>query len=878
MKLKGYQDKVLRDLEEFIDRLSQTNNISKSYKEFWENRGVKIGDEGMPPYNNDIPGIPHVCFKVPTGGGKTFIAANAVKPIIDYTTDVGAKAVVWLVPSDTILNQTISNLSNVNHPLRQKLDVDFGGRTEIYSKQQLLTGQNFNPTSVMEQLSVFVLTFDSFRSSIKEGRKAYQQNGHLVSFEKMVKDSAFKLEEIDETALIQVIRSLNPVVIVDESHRATSPLSNDMLITFNPSFVLDLTATPKQGSNIISFVDALQLKKENMVKLPVIVYNRKSQEDVYNDAITLRRKLEARAKQEESECGIYIRPIVLFQAQPKTSDDSTTFDKIKKTLIELGIKESHIAIKIGGKDEIKSVNLMSRDCHIRYIITVDALKEGWDCPFAYILATVANRTSVLDVEQILGRVLRQPYATKHKSGVLNLSYVLTSSVDFNSTLEKVVVGLNNAGFSQKDYRAKDVIVEEEKAEQNDDFVQINVDNVEEPNADIPEIDTSAIRERLEVSAQIINTDTNEGVSDDLIVEDELLSIAVEQNNEYESALEEVEETEISRAPLEIRDKMNEFCIRDELKEEISDIKIPQFVIETELNFFTDSEKLLTLSDLDKGFTLKGKSAEVDFTSTDTEMARIDVEESEDSSVKAYKVNGSSSAYFKEWFNSRPSETRLNICKDVIKKQLSKIDGVNDAELSEYINRVVELMSEDQISEMQQSPFPYIERIKKKIDDLLEAHRSDVFSLWLEQDKIKCKEYYSFKKSISPVTATDVYPRSLYKSEDGNMNDYEKSVVFEISSLENVKWWHRNISKLGFQINGYVHAYPDLVVMTKSGKVLMVETKGDNLDNPASRTKAKIGAKWAELAGVNYKYYMVFQKTQPEYGYSFERFMKIIREL
>ena len=244
MKLKGYQDKDLRDLEEFIDRLSQTNNISKSYKEFWENRGVKIGDEGMPPYNNDIPGIPHVCFKVPTGGGKTFIAANAVKPIIDYTTDVGAKAVVWLVPSDTILNQTISNLSNVNHPLRQKLDVDFGGRTEIYSKQQLLTGQNFNPTSVMEQLSVFVLTFDSFRSSIKEGRKAYQQNGHLVSFEKMVKDSAFKLEEIDETALIQVIRSLNPVVIVDESHRATSPLSNDMLITFNPSFVLDLTATP----------------------------------------------------------------------------------------------------------------------------------------------------------------------------------------------------------------------------------------------------------------------------------------------------------------------------------------------------------------------------------------------------------------------------------------------------------------------------------------------------------------------------------------------------------------------------------------------------------------------------------------------------------
>lgn len=66
---------------------------------------------------------------------------------------------------------------------------------------------------------------------------------------------------------------------------------------------------------------------------------------------------------------------------------------------------------------------MSRACEVRYIITVNALKEGWDCPFAYILATLANKTSRVDVEQILGRILRQPYTTQHQNPLLNLSYV-----------------------------------------------------------------------------------------------------------------------------------------------------------------------------------------------------------------------------------------------------------------------------------------------------------------------------------------------------------------------------------------------------------------------------------------------------------------------
>lgn len=50
---------------------------------------------------------------------------------------------------------------------------------------------------------------------------------------------------------------------------------------------------------------------------------------------------------------------------------------------------------------------------------MQALKEGWDCSFTYVFCSVANIHSAKDVEQILGRVLRMPYAKRRKNEVLN---------------------------------------------------------------------------------------------------------------------------------------------------------------------------------------------------------------------------------------------------------------------------------------------------------------------------------------------------------------------------------------------------------------------------------------------------------------------------
>lgn len=223
--------------------------------------------------------------------------------------------------------------------------------------------------------------------------KSIRKTEIFFRFAEQFDDESVLLADTPDTALIQILRFLSPVTVVDESHNAGSTLSAEMLNNLNPSFILELTATPRSTSNIISYVDARELKKENMVKLPVVVFNRNSRQAVIQDAIQLRGNLEKQANAEQLSGGKYIRPIVLFQAQPKINEESDTFDKIRELLVEMGIPKEQIAVKTSKVDDLGNIDLLSPNCEIRYIITVNALKEGWDCPFAYILASLANKTS-----------------------------------------------------------------------------------------------------------------------------------------------------------------------------------------------------------------------------------------------------------------------------------------------------------------------------------------------------------------------------------------------------------------------------------------------------------------------------------------------------
>lgn len=878
MELKPYQQTVINDLGEFISWLDKTEQINSAYEKFWNTKGVSLinidGDSYLKPYDNSIKGVPRVTVKVPTAGGKTFIACNALKTIFDGFPLDKAKVVVWLVPSDTILQQTVKNLSDVSHPYRQKIDSHFGSAVKVYEKEALLQGASFGPTEVKEQLSILVLSVSSFSANNKDTRKAFQENGYLQQFPQTYQQQDKLLPNVDETALMQVINQLNPVVIVDESHNVESGLRIEMLNNINPSFVLDLTATPRDKSNIISFVDAIHLKKSNMVKLPVIVYNHQDTNEVISGAINLQKTLEEKALLEEKNGGRYIRPIVLFQAQPKSNEDNITFEKIKEQLIASGIPEEQVKIKTSGKDEISKEDLMSRNCKVRYIITVNALKEGWDCPFAYVLASLANKSSAVDVEQILGRILRQPYVSKHKQDLLNFSYVLTSSNNFIATLDKIIEGLNKSGFSEKDYRTKDLTqnalttnTNEVSGSFEDLFKQAKTEVL--PVDEIPEVTSE------------INPDTVKEISISEKAKSQLediITLANQTNETFEKTIEKLEQDEI--IPNELANAMKSYQIKELFKEEVKDISLPAFYIKVNQgSIFNDegSMQLLSKNLLLKEFALSQQETAIDFTQTSSEMYSVDlVETKKDEYVPEYKKeNNVVKEAFVKYISGLPTEGKINQLSGRILKLIKKVDAIPEPELQKYISLVLNNLDSDKLAEVSHNEIFYAHKIKNKIDILSDIFAEKQFTTLLDKGSIICQSHFSFPKKISPINTVKGITKNLYEQE-GEMNDFEKKVINDIANLDSVVFWHRNLERgKGFYLNGFVNHYPDFIIKTKNGKILIVETKGDDRDNSDSAKKIRLGEKWASKAGDNYRYFMVFNNAKLDGAKSIPELLDII---
>lgn len=868
MELNNYQKQVMRDLSAYLDCVNRGTNLFSAWREYWFAKDIAVGLGGVPSYNNSIERVPHVCMKVPTGGGKTFMACASVRRIFDALPTGKPQVVVWLVPSDSILTQTIRTLSDVNHPYRQRLDQDFAGRVGVYTKEMLLNGQNFSPDTVREMLTVCIMSYSSLRinSRNRDVRKVYQENGNLYRFAEYFKDKDVLLADTPDTALIQVLRHLEPVVIVDESHNAGSDLSTEMLNNLNPSFVLDLTATPRKNSNIISYVDARELKKEHMVKLPVVVYNRTTRQSVIQDAIQLRGSIERDAIAAEAAGGKYIRPIVLFQAQPRTGDNSDTFDKIKAILVGMGIPKNQIAVKTSDVDDLKGQNLMSRDCEIRYIITVNALKEGWDCPFAYILASLANRTSTVDVEQILGRILRQPYAMQHKSPLLNTSYVLTNSVDFHTTLEKIVAGLNKAGFSRKDYRIGET-VESSHTPAKPEAAQTKI----LPDAQAAEDDSFD-----DVNVQEVKT-ALEGTTPATAAVSAMVQEAAQQAADYTAAINEADDGFMGG---ELGDMLAQNAMQPHLADEASALRIPQFFLRSVPDLFGSEYELLEPENLSEGFSLAGQDAQVRFELATGEMYRIDVAENGEAVPKYKRVDSELSEYIRNRLAQLPPEQKIQSCTNMLCAQINRNNRYAAAEINDYVRRIVGGMTEDELSAMETAIPTYAAKIQEKIKGLEEAYREEQFSRWLDIGKIVCRESYALPPVITPADTTDAIPKSLYEAEKDDMNGGEHELIDAVVAPDNIKWWHRIIERKGFRLNGYINHYPDFMVMTKSGKLVLIEYKGDDRDNSDSERKLSLGRKWQAQCGPNYRYFMVFKNR--DFGidgaYTLDQFVEIMREL
>jgi type III restriction enzyme len=480
MRLKDYQKTALNRVKKYLSLVRiqlDKGNIRHSSEDAW--RDLKI-EFNLGRYIEKENGLgqdsPNFVLKIPTGGGKTLLAVKTIDIINEVLHKKRTGLVLWVVPTTSIFRQTVKALKDRNHPYRQHLDLASGGRTLVMEKYQGKIDR-FSPNDVEENLVVYVLMLQAaarnelaqkdlriFSDSVGFA-DFFPPDDRLDQHEKLLEQFS-NLETFNEaggiwkrqikTSLGNALRLLNPIVILDESQKAYSETAQRTIRGFNPSIIVELSATPPQGSNVLIDIKGRELNDEEMIKLDMHITNKGSLDwkDTLWASVKRRNELEQAAQKYEQNYGVYIRPICLIRTERVGREQRGRgyihSDDVRDELIRKGIPSEQIAIKTSEKDELKDVDdiggLTSRNCSIRYIITKQALQEGWDCAFAYVLAILDKIHSRMALTQMVGRILRQPYAMKTGTRLLDESYVYVYRQEAAVLLDGIKNGFEQEGL------------------------------------------------------------------------------------------------------------------------------------------------------------------------------------------------------------------------------------------------------------------------------------------------------------------------------------------------------------------------------------------------------------------------------------------------
>ena len=446
LPLKEYQERTLETLTAYYQNCLRLQNANTAFYDITERPYAAV---------DGLPGMPYVCLRLPTGGGKTLVACHAVGITASELLKTESPIVLWLVPSNAIRDQTLNALKNRSHPYRDALE-SARRNVEILTIGEALY---LSPHILNTKTTIIVSTMQAFRVEDTDGRKVYEPSGALMGHFTHLSDET--LSEVEHDASGKPVYSLanllcvkRPLVIVDEAHNARTELSFETLARFNPSAIIEFTATPdttNNPSNVLYTVSAAELQAENMIKMPIQLETKLNWKELLTAAMAQRNALEIDAEREQQETGEYIRPVMLIQAQPRRRDQETlTVEVVEKCLLEEhGIPKEQIARATGEDRGLDDVDINDPKCEIRYVITVQALREGWDCPFAYVFCSVAEMRSPTAVEQILGRVMRLPKAQRKKQESLNSAYAFVASQNFYDAASALTDGLVQNGFEKQ---------------------------------------------------------------------------------------------------------------------------------------------------------------------------------------------------------------------------------------------------------------------------------------------------------------------------------------------------------------------------------------------------------------------------------------------
>jgi type III restriction enzyme len=613
-----------------------------------------------------------------------------------------------------------------------------------------------------------------------------------------------------------------------------------------------------------------------MIKLPIQLETEPNDQRCLALALDQREQLAALATKESLEGAPYLRPLVLIQAEPRSGTKATRdADWVKQELMtNHAIPEDEIVIATGserGLDELEGLykgGIFSEKCPVKYVITQKALAEGWDCAFAYVLVSMAGVKSATVVEQLLGRILRQPQATRRANEALNRSYAYVVSKDFGETAEALRDCLvQSAGFNRQE--ASEFVSAKKQEQAKLDFRRgagrITIKPVEvslTEDLDLSKVSPETKKKLhwnkksrvLTINAPMSSAETEEVQAAAVM---DVTREAIEQAGEASRT----KAVEIFHTPSELGKAF----------------LVPQMevLIDGELRLFDGPEAIdypwelplyhssVTDEQL-RALQLSSKISAGGLIDVDAEQGRLKTRFTKELSRDlglAYRPENWDEAKITAWFSKQIRDTSITHAskRAFVAAWLTSLLNKEGMDLAR-VNRqkfMLRNMIEDQVNELRASAIRTAceaflfgdgkeDRVRVGSEYQFEFH-PDAYA----PDRDDHNEYgdYEFQKHF--------YPR---------MGDFDSSEEYQcacwLDRQKEIQFWVRNLVRKNgasfFLQTANGRFYPDFVCQLEDGRILVVEYKGANLWDAAKQNRL-VGQLWEELSEGKCAFVMVKDK-------------------
>jgi type III restriction enzyme len=865
MELKDYQKRTMKRLGLFLAQ-ARVEGPAKAFEVTAQPDAEDVVAAYRPipdETGQPVPGlvdVPYVCLRIPTGGGKTVMGAHIVKQAAEVFLERSLPLVLWLVPSKLIKTQTLEAFRNPRHPYRQELDANFGvGKVAVFD---IADNGQIRPQDMAENLCLVIGTMASARVGDTEIRDFYADKEDLEPHFLKVSDlTGLEMKEGSDRpkySFANLLKLHRPLVITDEAHNANTDLSYQVYDRLTPSLIVELTATPDMASsNVLVRVSASELKAEHMIKLPVVLKEHiDGWEECLQAALQRRAYLATLAPGEAPD---YLRPILLIQAENKNM--TATVETVHKHLVENEqIPADQIVIATGDQRGLDNVDLFDPACPVNIIITKDALKEGWDCSFAYVLCSLTQQRSGTAIEQLLGRVLRMPYARKRTQDELNRAYSHVVSASFGQVAQELTDDLEKMGFNP----------------------------VEAQQAITPALDLKNGSATATIYAQPTLTlvlpkepdltNIPAGDRDKVLVEpnEEKTGFIITVKGQVDDATQEaIVETLPKRLQAEAAKRLTHHNVRAAAVRETPAQK--QIAFEVPRLMFIQGTLALEVS-ADLFLDLNGWSINdypADLTSfryneqSKTFLVDIDGDEMGWAPVAEPQV-----AYM-QGLAGQWSDKEL---VDFLDRRV-RVPDITQPELVEWIRKGVAQLFQRGFDLAQVVRGKYV--IARKLDEQIEKGRTKASeknyqtTLFANDAPVEANFEHAFKFDPNaypmryPCEARYKWQKHYYaipgdlphKRKDGQLAE-EFNCAIALDMLDEVEFWVRNlVHNTQFSIpTATGRHFPDFVAKLKDGRLLVVEYKGgDRVSNDDSKAKAQMGHLWQKASKGKGIYLMATKK-------------------